>query len=271
VSQCLDTLSQPLIFVICTLGTKEHLEDKDFRNFRRQMFHSSLAKIFDSVKPNMTVPDVVRCPDSHFRLGPYIADYPEQLVLSGVVQNWCPKYVCFCLFIDLHSRCLRCLNHRKNLEGDGPSLLRCREHTDLLVQELEHAHLWYEYGIVQEVVVCCSVLVHINFSFVFFQPFTNDFPRADIHELLSPDLLHQIIKGTFKDHLVDWVEEYLLLTHRASRAAEIMDDIDRRYVSFFKQITIILILKVLQQDSGSRPVCRFTALSRRARLQAVDR
>ncbi|KAG0701249.1 hypothetical protein DFH29DRAFT_982811 [Suillus ampliporus] len=182
-------------FLAIPKSTKEHLEDKDFRNFRRQMFHSSLTKIFDSMKPNMTVPDVVRCPDSHFRhviygLGPYIADYPEQLVLSGVVQNWCPKYVFFCLFIDLHSR--------------WPSLLRCREHTDLLVQELEHAHLWYEYGIVQEVV-----------------PFTNDFPRADIHELLSPDLLHQIIKGTFKDHLVDWVEEYF--------AAEIMDDIDRRY------------------------------------------
>ncbi|KAG2042019.1 hypothetical protein BDR03DRAFT_839831, partial [Suillus americanus] len=190
-------------FLAILKSTKEHLEDKDFCNFCRQMFHSSLAKIFDSVKPNMMVPDVVRCPDSHFwrviyGLGPYIADYPEQLVLSGVLQNWCPK----------------CLNHRKNLEGDGPSLLRCREHTDLLVQELEHAHLWYEYGIVQEVV-----------------PFTNDFPQADIHELLSPDLLHQIIKGTFKDHLVDWVEEYLLLTHRASRAAEIMDDIDRRIVA----------------------------------------
>ncbi|KAG1808758.1 hypothetical protein EV424DRAFT_1543334 [Suillus variegatus] len=187
-------------FLAIPKSTKEHLNDKDFRNFRRQMFHSSLAKIFESVKLNMTIPDIVRCPNGHYRriiygLGPYIADYPEQLMLSGVVQNWCPK----------------CLNYRKNLDSGGPSLLRCQEHTDLLVQELQHAHLWHEYGIIQEVV-----------------PFTNDFPRADIHELISPDILHQIIKGTFKDHLVDWVEEYLLLTHRASRAAEIMDDIDRR-------------------------------------------
>jgi hypothetical protein len=60
------------------------------------------------------------------------------------------------------------------------------------------------------------------------QPFTNDFPRADIHELLAPDLLHQVIKGTFKDHLVDWVKTYLNKTHGKSRANEILDDIDRQ-------------------------------------------
>ncbi|KAG1867188.1 hypothetical protein DFJ58DRAFT_654472, partial [Suillus subalutaceus] len=59
-------------------------------------------------------------------------------------------------------------------------------------------------------------------------PFTNDFAHADIHELLSPDLLHQIIKGILKDHLVDWVEEYLTITHSAHHAAKIMDDIDCR-------------------------------------------
>ena len=60
------------------------------------------------------------------------------------------------------------------------------------------------------------------------QPFTVAFPRADIHEMLSPDLLHQVIKGTFKDHLVSWVEEYLVLEHGKTKAATIMADIDRR-------------------------------------------
>ncbi|KAL6310202.1 hypothetical protein BKA93DRAFT_814481 [Sparassis latifolia] len=59
-------------------------------------------------------------------------------------------------------------------------------------------------------------------------PFTNDFPRADIHELLSPDLLHQLIKGTFKDHLVDWVEQYIHGKHPPARAKAILADIDRR-------------------------------------------
>jgi hypothetical protein len=57
------------------------------------------------------------------------------------------------------------------------------------------------------------------------------FPRANIHELLSPDLLHQIIKGTFKDHLVDWVGEYLEIVHGEKGAKKILADIDRRYVS----------------------------------------
>ena len=67
----------------------------------------------------------------------------------------------------------------------------------------------------------CLCVLHI-------QPFTHGFPRADIHELLSPDLLHQIIKGTFKDHLVTWVSDYISAVHTAHEAKRIFDDIDRR-------------------------------------------
>ena len=60
---------------------------------------------------------------------------------------------------------------------------------------------------------------------------TEAFPRADIHELLSPDLLHQVIKGTFKDHIVTWIHKYLELIHGERGANEIMDEIDWRYVT----------------------------------------
>jgi hypothetical protein len=62
------------------------------------------------------------------------------------------------------------------------------------------------------------------------QPFTDEFPHADIYKLIGPDLLHQVIKGTFKDHLVTWVEEYLVLVHGLTCAKVMLDDIDRWYV-----------------------------------------
>jgi hypothetical protein len=61
------------------------------------------------------------------------------------------------------------------------------------------------------------------------QPFTLNFPRADIHELLSPDLLHQLIKGTFNDHLVEWVAQWAELhTGSEAQAQKILDELDRR-------------------------------------------
>ena len=50
----------------------------------------------------MVTPVVQRCPDSYdrrviYELAAFIADYPEQVALAGVVQGWCPKYV-FLLF-----------------------------------------------------------------------------------------------------------------------------------------------------------------------------
>ena len=56
-----------------------------------------------------------------------------------------------------------------------------------------------------------------------------DFPRANIYELISPDLLHQLIKGTFKDHLVDWVGVYLTLRHGPTKGEAILDEIDDRF------------------------------------------
>jgi hypothetical protein len=62
------------------------------------------------------------------------------------------------------------------------------------------------------------------------QPYTTYFPRADIHELITPDLLHQAIKGVYKDHLVSWVAEYLQHYHGTADMEQILDEIDRRSV-----------------------------------------
>ncbi|KAJ6599646.1 hypothetical protein B0H10DRAFT_2322680 [Mycena sp. CBHHK59/15] len=176
----------------------ENQDSTEFRTFRRNLFHGSLAHILQSLKPGMTVPEVTLFADGHYRraiygLGPYIADYPEQVLLACVVQGWCA----------------RCTASREDL--DGPSGRRTQLHTETLFDVLDHGTMWDQYGVVPDVL-----------------PFTWDFPRADIYELLSPDLLHQVIKGTFKDHLVAWVGEYLESEHGKSKAKKIMADIDRR-------------------------------------------
>ncbi|KAG1866432.1 hypothetical protein C8R48DRAFT_747650 [Suillus tomentosus] len=137
----------------------------------------------------MTKPEVTHFGDGHYHcmiyeLGPYIADYEEQMLLACIFRNWCAK----------------CLSHHGNL--DDVSLCCSRSHTDVLIKECNSGTLHLEYGIVGELM-----------------PFTNNFPCADIHELLAPHILHQLIKGAYKDHLVDWVEKYLLQTHGKRIAA----------------------------------------------------
>ncbi|KAI9429150.1 hypothetical protein BJY52DRAFT_1353967 [Lactarius psammicola] len=160
----------------------------------------------------MTEPRVIKCPDGHFRhtifgLGPYIADYPEQVWLSGIVSNWCPKCVTEITFAGSVAVTDSFLS---NLDGPE-SHRRSHEKTNLLVKTFDPSVLWDDFGLRHNIV-----------------PFTCSFPRADIHELLAPDLLHQLIKGVFKDHLVEWVLEYLHLKHGEKGALEIIEDIDRR-------------------------------------------
>lgn len=68
------------------------------------MFHTSLARILSSIRPAMTTPEIAWTPNGHYRriiysIGPYIADYPEQALLTCIVQGWCPRYVTSSLYL----------------------------------------------------------------------------------------------------------------------------------------------------------------------------
>ncbi|KAK0454507.1 hypothetical protein EV421DRAFT_1887139 [Armillaria borealis] len=133
----------------------------------------------------MEIPEVVCFGDRHFRhviygLGPYIGDYPEQVLLACIVSGWCAK----------------CTAASNNLDGEGGR--RQHSNTERLFQAMDARELWYNYGVIDDIM------------------------------LLSPDLLHQLIKGTFKDHLVTWVEQYIKQVHTPQEAAKILADIDHR-------------------------------------------
>jgi hypothetical protein len=107
---------------------------------------------------------------------------------------------------------------------------------EFLIGAWEPGTLWTDFGVCADVVVHSytpSLLHSIKRSL---QPFTHEFPRADIHELLTLDLLHQVIKGTFKDHIVTWINEYLVEEHGESRGLAIIADIDYRYITLIKYL-----------------------------------
>ena len=75
---------------------KQYEDSLEFRRFLQQLFHISLVRILQAIKLWMRKPRITRCGDGHLRrviygLGPYIADYPEQVLLACVVSGWCPK------------------------------------------------------------------------------------------------------------------------------------------------------------------------------------
>ncbi|KAF9526782.1 hypothetical protein CPB83DRAFT_870278 [Crepidotus variabilis] len=179
----------PIVFLPIAKASKKQRKTEAFKTFQHQLYHACLEIIFSPLKPYMNLPKVMKCPDGHYRrvtfsLGPYIADYPEQVWLTGIVQNWC---------LNTHD-CSRCDAKPGNLDDPGAHS-QSHEKTDFFINNFDPGILWDEYGICNNVV-----------------PFTHSFPRADIHKLLAPDILHQLIKGVFKDHLVKWIQEYLKKT-----------------------------------------------------------
>lgn len=191
------------------------------------MYHACLAQVFEPLKAGMTTPELILCPDGHWRqaiysLGPYIADYPEQVWLAGIVQGWCPKYVAYMIMCHLTNTLLhRCDAKPDNLPAPDAHR-RTRRKTEFIIECFDPGILWKDFGLRSDVKVSTVVsfgeaITHVST----FQPFTYDFPRADIHELLSPDLLHQVIKGIFKDHIVGWDNE-CLYTERQERRKSLM-------------------------------------------------
>jgi hypothetical protein len=137
----------PFVFLAIPRSTsrwrRKYDNDPEFRKFKQQSYHASLAAVMSTLKPGMTNPVVRRCPDGHFRrtiydFDPFVADYPEQVMLTGIVQNWCATYVRISKnewFLTV-SRCTAMLT---NLNGDIAGR-RTHELTDTLLAEFTAAH-----------------------------------------------------------------------------------------------------------------------------------
>ncbi|RXW11157.1 hypothetical protein EST38_g14698, partial [Candolleomyces aberdarensis] len=73
----------PVGFLPIPKVSKRQKKKKEYKTFARQLYHTCLQLIFEPLRRGMTTPEILRCPDGHYRrcifnIGPVIADYPEQ-------------------------------------------------------------------------------------------------------------------------------------------------------------------------------------------------
>jgi hypothetical protein len=69
------------------------------------------------------------------------------------------------------------------------------------------------------------------------RPFWADLPHADIFKCLTPDLLHQIHRGVFKDHLLKWCQTILGIAEMDRRYATIPVHLDVRHFDALSKLS----------------------------------
>ncbi|KAG6806602.1 hypothetical protein H0H92_010700, partial [Tricholoma furcatifolium] len=144
-------------------------------------------------------------------LAAYVADYPEQCLVACCMENRCPR--CLVLPSDRGSpvECAR----------------RCAEDTLCTLREHRRGQEppnFEKHGIR-----------------AIYQPFWYNLPHCNIFASFTPDLLHQIHKGVFKDHFVKWCSSIMGATEMDTRFKAMTDHPGLRHfkkgISFVSQWT----------------------------------
>jgi len=144
-----------------------------------RLFHYCMSKILAAlIKPGKDGVDIT-CGDGLIRLfflilAAYVADYPEQCLVACCMETRCPK-------------CITKPEERGNYE----KAINRDQKTTLDVLKEHHKGgdpiKFDQFGIR-----------------AIYEPFWKDLPHSNIFNSFTPDLLHQLHKGVFKDHLVKW-------------------------------------------------------------------
>lgn len=152
----------------------------------QRLFHESMRIILEPLKAagrngiELTGGDgAVRL--VHPVLASYVADFPEQCLVT------CSKY----------GTCPKCQRPATDLQNPIPGEPRTHKWTTDIIQDAKNStdtpSQFHDYCMNKEV----SGSIHT--------PFWQGFPYANIHLSMTPDVLHQLYQGVFK-HLIHWCQ-----------------------------------------------------------------
>ncbi|KAI0726259.1 hypothetical protein C8Q72DRAFT_753967, partial [Fomitopsis betulina] len=149
-------------------------EGKDRQAMGYRLFHYTMSVLLRPLIDAGEHGIKMTCADGLVRnvypvLAAYIADFPEQCLVACCKQNRCP--IC---------------KVNPNQRGELLNTVYYRDPPETL-EDLANGN-------------------NENLSSVK-KPFWADLPYANIFRCITPDLLHQLHKGMFKDHLVKWTTE----------------------------------------------------------------
>ncbi|CAL1711793.1 unnamed protein product [Somion occarium] len=144
-----------------------------------RLFHHCMMKILEPLVEAGRNGIKMLCVDGCIRkvypiVAAYVADHPEQCLIVNVKENHCPRGL---------------VDPKQHGEPDACLLQNVDETLDIL---LRHAEGLNEPRFVTQG-------LH-----PVYEPFWKNLPHCNIFSCVTPDILHQLHKGIFKDHLVSW-------------------------------------------------------------------
>ncbi|KAG9095097.1 hypothetical protein FRC06_010123 [Ceratobasidium sp. 370] len=143
-----------------------------------QLFHTCMELILEPLKTVSESGVEMACADGgvqrvHPILAAYVADFPEQALVACVRESRCPI----------------CLAPKEHL-GNLSKKYKKRQKRQTLDALEDH---WAGYS---------TTAVDLGVRLT--RPFWADLPYVEIASCLTPDLLHQLNKGVFGEHIVNW-------------------------------------------------------------------
>ncbi|KIO21131.1 hypothetical protein M407DRAFT_29239 [Tulasnella calospora MUT 4182] len=202
----------PVPWLACCSSTTQQLKGYE-------VFHTCMARLLWPMVSAGNRGVTLLCNDGRKRrvyplLAAYCADFPEQCVVACVPENRCPKGK---IGRDQRGGLDAC-------EGRDPKA------TLEALQRLSECNAGPERRLELENLKSAGIRAVI-------QPFWRDLPHCNIFTALMPDILHQLHKGVFHAHLVNWCDKLMSAGELDRRFMSMANHPDLRH--FTKGITTV--------------------------------